>query len=151
MPLNTLKRNFEERRVVLVEKLQRREGLDLSQQHQVYGAIREIENFLKAIEYHQSEQAANGIDLDLLKEREWPIVHRLRRGLSSIGRGAGSAFKFTVITLPARAYSGVKRSVTSHQARRRLANEVREEILRRRQSGQPPEGLSELPAPPKQG
>ena len=65
MPLHKLKRDFEERRVVLIETLQKnKDSLELSKQHQIYGAIKEIENFLKAIEY-QDEQRANGLDFEL--------------------------------------------------------------------------------------
>lgn len=44
-----LRRNFEERKFHLIKLLERGE-LDISKQHQVYGAVKEIENILKSMD-----------------------------------------------------------------------------------------------------
>ncbi len=45
-----LKKMFEKRKYKLIALLQNPEGLSPEKQHQIYGAILEIDNFLKAID-----------------------------------------------------------------------------------------------------
>ena len=47
---------FERRRAELIDILKtRKEGVDLSRQHQIYGAIKEIELFHETLGYYQDE------------------------------------------------------------------------------------------------
>ncbi len=51
MPLRQLRATFEKRRSDLIDLLESNPKLDPAKQHQIYGAIIEIENFLKTIEH----------------------------------------------------------------------------------------------------
>jgi hypothetical protein len=57
MALTELKKTYEKRRHDLISLLENpNSGLDLSKQHQVYGAIKEIETLLKTIDNLQEAQ-----------------------------------------------------------------------------------------------
>jgi hypothetical protein len=57
MSLTELKKTYEKRRHDLITLLENpNSGLDLSKQHQVYGAIKEIETLLKTIDSLQEAQ-----------------------------------------------------------------------------------------------
>ncbi|MBN1645706.1 hypothetical protein JW868_01565 [Candidatus Woesearchaeota archaeon] len=59
MVLNELQKTFESRKHNLINILENQnEGLDLSKQHQLFGAIKEIDNFLRVLE-HLREQENN--------------------------------------------------------------------------------------------
>ena len=63
MSLRKLRRSYEERRTMLVETLRKRD-LDAAKQHQLYGAIQEIDNLLKAIDNLEEEQQ-QGLQFEL--------------------------------------------------------------------------------------
>ena len=128
MPLNKLRRSFEERRLSLVEKLQKsKEELDLSQQHQIYGAIKEIENFLKSIDYYRTLEAEQAFEFDLSKEREWPIVKRTGRAIKSVGKGLWSVVTWTFVRMPAATFHGIRGSMEEYRERREFYRKAKEQ------------------------
>lgn len=56
MPLRQLKSIFEKRRKDLIELLESHSKLDPAKQHQIYGAIIEIETFLKTIDHLREKE-----------------------------------------------------------------------------------------------
>ena len=56
MSLTELSRIFEQRRRDLISLLDNDKHLDLGKQHQLYGAIIEIETFLKTIEHFRKKE-----------------------------------------------------------------------------------------------
>lgn len=68
MALNKIRRKYEERRGKLAEMLKDKEKLSLSKQHQIYGAVKEIDQFIKTIEFHIEEEKKNKIDLPLYRK-----------------------------------------------------------------------------------
>ncbi len=56
MSLAELRRIFEKRRFNLIKVLENPEGISPEKQHQIYGAILEIENFLKTIDYLREKE-----------------------------------------------------------------------------------------------
>ncbi len=132
MSLIKLHRSFEERRNNLVEKLEKnRSELDLSQQHQIYGAIKEIEKFLQSIEYHRTLEADNSFDLELSQEREWPILQRTQRACKKTARGTKKCLRWTFIHLPQMTIKSLKGQYSEYQKRREMEKEVRREVERR--------------------
>src|SRR5210317_792669 len=126
MPLNKLRRSFEERRNHLIEKLDKnRDDLDLSQQHQIYGAVKEIENFLKSIDHHRTLEAESAFDIELSQEREWPVLRRVQRIVKSLGRGTKEVITWTFVKAPVKAGRGIKGSIEEYRERREVEKKVR--------------------------
>lgn len=70
MSLSELRQIFERRKYNLIQLLQERPSeLSIEKQHQVYGAILEIENFLKAIDYYRDLEVRRGINKTIQKDR----------------------------------------------------------------------------------
>lgn len=132
MPLNKLQRSFEERRNNLIEKLEKnRKDLDLSQQHQIYGAIKEIENFLKSIDHYRTLEAESAFDIELSQEREWPVLRRAQRVVKKLGRGVREVVTWTFVKMPVKVGHGVKGTYEEYRERREVEREVREEVQKR--------------------
>jgi len=132
MPLNKLRRSFEERRNHLIEKLDKnRDDLDLSQQHQIYGAVKEIENFLKSIEHHRMLEAESAFDIELSHEREWPVLRRVHRVVKKIGRSTKEILTWTFVKVPIKIGKGMKGSLEEYHERREVEREVRKEVEKR--------------------
>ncbi len=69
MVLIELKKTFEKRRANLIALLESPDhGLDLGRQHQVYGAIKEIENFLRTLDHLRDLELQDNIGLTLRNE-----------------------------------------------------------------------------------
>ncbi|RME53028.1 hypothetical protein D6783_03130 [Candidatus Woesearchaeota archaeon] len=78
MPLIALKRTFEQRRANLITMLNNgKETLDLGKQHQLYGAIKEIENFLKTIDYYRNLEMKSRVNFELEKDPERTLKSRM--------------------------------------------------------------------------
>lgn len=134
MSLNKLRRDFEERRNNLIEKLDKnREELDLSQQHQIYGAVKEIENFLKSIDHHRTLEAESAFDIELSQEREWPLVKRTQRVAKKLGNGLVQVATWTFVKAPIKMHKGVRGSIEEYRERREVEKQVRREVLKRMQ------------------
>ncbi len=133
MPLNRLQREFEDRRHSLIETLQRnKDSLELSKQHQIYGAIKEIEVFLKAID-HQRELLLRGEDFELVREGPQPVakrtsvaIDRLRSGTGALVRGITTVFNETVV-------KRTQHVVRATRHRVRLIKDVAREVKRRQE------------------
>ncbi len=127
MPLNKLKRQFEDRRLSMIETLQKGE-LELSKQHQLYGAIKEIEQFLKAVDYHREQQLA-AADFELRKEGPQPFrfAETLREWGERGARRAGSVVYSVYDTVVLGAGRAAKRA----HKRVRVYREVLREVRRR--------------------
>ena len=75
---------FERRRAQLILILkEKQESIDLSRQHQIYGAIKEIELFLETLGYYQESYfREQGEVQNLLEETDKrPFIHKLRDSL----------------------------------------------------------------------
>lgn len=132
MPLSKLRRSFEERRNALIEKLEKnKDDLDLSQQHQIYGAVKEIENFLKSIDYYRTIEAENAFDIELSKEREWPLLERSQRIVKNAGKGFLEAIHYTFVKGPIKVSKHVRGQIEAYRERREIYKEVRKEVEKR--------------------
>lgn len=75
--LSKLRRSYEERKLSLIETLQKgKDNLELSKQHQLYGAIKEIEHFLKSIEYYEQLAIDDRVQFELDREGPAPFSER---------------------------------------------------------------------------
>lgn len=131
MSLAKLRRQMEERRLILVNTLQKGKGtLELSKQHQLYGAIKELEHALKAIDTLR-EETARTVDFEL--KREGPPALSTRMGdalknvgertiilVSNVGKGIHRTF-----------FHGTKRTIKRIHARIKIYREVMREVKRR--------------------
>jgi hypothetical protein len=64
MPLRHLKQLYEKRKMNLVELLERNPKLEPARQHQIYGAICEIDILLKTIDHLREQEIQENIQLD---------------------------------------------------------------------------------------
>lgn len=135
MGLHKLRRNYEERKANLVEKLKKnKDELDLSTQHQIFGAIKEIDNFIKSIDYYNSLEAENSFELDLSKENEWPIMKRTKRVFRKLGNGTKQAVEWTFIKVPMKCGDHIKNKYSNYKKERELYKEIRAEIEQRKKA-----------------
>lgn len=106
MSLNKLRMHFEKRRLHLISRLQdKSKKLKLSDQHQLYGAIKEIENCMKSIDKEINDIAAN--DFELTNEKSEPASERAVVAIKTIGQGTKGFFK-NVYTYVAKGGKSVK-------------------------------------------
>ncbi|NQU98212.1 hypothetical protein HQ533_01990 [Candidatus Woesearchaeota archaeon] len=78
MSLIEIKRIFEKRRFNLIKTLENgKEDIELSKQHQIYGAIKELENIMKTLDYYQETQAENHFDFRLSNEPNKTILQKI--------------------------------------------------------------------------
>jgi len=64
MPLRQLRSLYEKRKMNLVELLEKNPKLDPARQHQIYGAICEIDILLKTIDHLRQQEIEENIKLD---------------------------------------------------------------------------------------
>ncbi|HIH31461.1 TPA: hypothetical protein HA235_02025 [Candidatus Woesearchaeota archaeon] len=64
MPLRHLKSLYEKRKSNLVELLEKNPKLDPARQHQIYGAICEIDILLKTIDHLREQEIQDNMQLD---------------------------------------------------------------------------------------
>ena len=77
MSLLEVKRIIEKRKYNLINTLDNgREDIELSKQHQMYGAIKELETILKTIDYYREQEIQNHFDLRLSREPSEPFLKR---------------------------------------------------------------------------
>lgn len=69
MPLRELKSIYEKRKANLVELLEKNPRLDPARQHQIYGAICEIDILLKTIEHLREQEITDNYKLDRKAKR----------------------------------------------------------------------------------
>lgn len=69
MPLRELRAIYEKRKANLVELLEKNPRLDPARQHQIYGAICEIDILLKTIEHLREQEITDNYKLDRKAKR----------------------------------------------------------------------------------
>lgn len=152
MSLQDLKREYEERRQALVDQLQRNQDLDAATQHQIYGAIKEIENFLNTIELQMS--ADRNLNIELSRDRPSPLAERTRGAVRNVGSGTARIFREHIPNAARKVVGAPKRYFDRRREERRLREEIEHELRARRDSGLatapegPAYGSTELPASP---
>jgi len=136
MPLNKLRRAFEERKASLVEQLKRNKNeLDLSQQHQIYGAIKEIDNFLKTIDHYRTLEAQQAFDMDLSQEKESPFIKRTQRVVKKLGNDLREVVTWTFVIMPVKVGKKLKGTYEERRERREFYKHAREEYERKKKDG----------------
>jgi hypothetical protein len=131
MPLNKLKREYEDRRISLVETLQKNKGqMELSKQHQLYGAIKEIENFLKAIDSAREIQIA-GTDFELKREGPRPIATRASVAFETAGKSARGVFSGIGVAFNKHVVQRSKNAVKSTKRKIKIYHDVLKEVNKR--------------------
>ena len=131
MSLHDLRREYEERRRALIEQLQGNPSLDAATQHQIYGAIKEIENFIATIDAHQQAQAARGISVDLSRERPRPFVERSQKVFHRVRHGTGRVFKEHIPRVTKAIVAAPRRYVDRRRDELRLRREIEAELRAR--------------------
>jgi hypothetical protein len=140
MSLVALKREYEERRAALIQQLQNNKRLDPATQHQIYGAIKEIENFLRTIDYQLAQEQERNMQVDLERLKPSPIVERTQKAVYHVAHGTKRLFTERIPNAAKRAYTIPKQKVTSYFDKRREEARVRAEIeaeIRARQTNHP--------------
>ena len=78
MVLIELKKTFEKRRLNLIKILESPDSdLDLSKQHQIYGAIKEIENFLRTLDHLRELELNENINFSLRNDLHQGVFKRM--------------------------------------------------------------------------
>ncbi|MFH1506168.1 MAG: hypothetical protein ABIE94_04255 [archaeon] len=76
MVLLEIRRILEKRRCNLINVLENgRDEMELSKQHQLFGAIKELENVLKTLDYHR-HMDINSTPIELRSDKETPIFQK---------------------------------------------------------------------------
>jgi len=70
MALNQLKSLYEKRRTNLISLLEKNPKLDPARQHQIYGAICEIDILLKTIYHLREQEIKENLELDVKSKGE---------------------------------------------------------------------------------
>ena len=78
MVVTELKKTFEKRRSNLINIIENPDaGLDLSKQHQIYGAIKEIENFLRTLDHLRDVELNSSMQFDLSSDHQQGMLAKL--------------------------------------------------------------------------
>ncbi len=139
MSLANLKREYEERRAALVQQLQNNAKLDPATQHQIYGAIKEIENFLRTIDYQLGVDQDKNIQVDLERQKPSPFVEKTNKMVTHVTKSTKRLFTEHIPNTAKKAYNKPKQAVTNYFDRKREEARVRAEIeteVRRRMQPQ---------------
>lgn len=131
MSLHDLRREYEDRRRALIEQLNSNKTLDAAAQHQVYGAIKEIEHFLATIDAHQEAQQARGLNVELSRERPRPFVERTQKVFHKVRTGTGRVFKERIPRVSRALVAAPKRYFDRKREERRLRREIEAEVRAR--------------------
>lgn len=131
MTLYTLKREYEERRQALVDKLQNTQDMDPAVQHQIYGAIKEIENFLQSIEFQVSSDQQHRLELELSRDRPRPFVERTRKVVKKVRSGTKKVVKERIPQATRKFTRVPKKYMERRREMRRLRKQVEAELRER--------------------
>ncbi len=78
-------KTLEKRRYNLINTLESgRDDIELSKQHQLYGAIKELENVMKTMEHHKEEYLKKNFEVNLSREEDKSFMQKISMRLSSI-------------------------------------------------------------------
>jgi hypothetical protein len=133
MALYNLKREYEERRRQLVEQLQKNPSLDPATQHQIYGAIKEIENFIKTIEYQIASDQEKNLDIELSRAQPAPAVERTKGAIYHVTQGTKKVFTHHIPNTVRKVYDVPKRYFDRKKEEGRLRREIEDEMRKRRE------------------
>ena len=136
MSLYNLKREYEERRRALVEQLQKNPSLDPATQHQIYGAIKEIENFLKTIDYQISSEQDKNLNVDLERARPNPFVERTKGAVYHVVGGTKRVFTHHIPNAARSVVSVPKKYWDRKKEEKRLRAEIEAEVRARQAAHQ---------------
>lgn len=126
MSLAKLRRRFEDRRLSLIETLKKDKGeLELSKQHQIYGAIKEIENFLSAIDYEREEDL-KADDFELFS-----VQPKVKRSLGHVKERAKTVIASVRLTWDDKVSQPTRRAVRAAKRKVSLVKEVAREVKAR--------------------
>jgi hypothetical protein len=137
MALYNLKREYEERRRQLVEQLQRNPSLDPATQHQIYGAIKEIENFLKTIDYQIANEQERNLNVDLDSPRPNPLVERTKGAIYHVQTHTKKVFTHHIPNAARKVTDVPKKYFDRRREEARLRREIEAELRARRAAEQP--------------
>jgi len=140
MSLYNLKREYEERRSALVEQLQRNPSLDPATQHQIYGAIKEIESFLKTIDYQIASEQEKHLDVNLSSQKPSPFVERTKGAVYHVARGTKKLFAEHIPNVAKKAVFAPKQYFDKRKEEARLRREIEAELVARRNTAMAPIG-----------
>ncbi|MDD9954224.1 MAG: hypothetical protein OXR66_07880 [Candidatus Woesearchaeota archaeon] len=132
--LYTLLREYEERRQSLVDQLQKNPNLDPAVQHQIYGAIKEIETFVKSIEFHISNTHEKNIALELARDRPQPIREKTRKVVNKMKAGTEKVLKEHIPAASKKIASVPKRYFAKRREKVRMRLAIEREIKQRMQA-----------------
>lgn len=78
MNLTEIRKAFEQRKYNLIRTLENgRDHIELSKQHQMYGAIKELETILKIVDYHRKQEAESNVEFRLSKEENKSMLKKI--------------------------------------------------------------------------
>ena len=84
MSLLEIKKIFEKRKLNLIRALENgKEDIELSKQHQMYGAVKELENILKTLDYYQEIEVKNHFDFRLSNEPNKTFLKKMKLRMKS--------------------------------------------------------------------
>jgi hypothetical protein len=132
MSLYTLKREYEERRQALVEQLQKNPDLDPATQHQIYGAIKEIENFLKTIELQIANDQEQNMNVALSNDRPMPIVEKTKGAIYHVANGTKRIFTHHIPNAAKKVTAVPKQYFDKRREEARLRAEIEAELRQRK-------------------
>lgn len=128
MSLANLKREYEERRAALVQQLQNNAKLNPATQHQIYGAIKEIENFLRTIDYQLGVDQEKNIQVELERAKPSPFVEKTNKMVTHVAKGTKRLFTEHIPNTAKGAYNRPKQAVANYFDKKREEARVRAEI-----------------------
>jgi len=129
MTLYALKREYEERKQALLDKLENNPHMDAALQHQIYGAVKEIEHFMDAIDMHmRNEQQLN---IDLSRDRPRPLFERTKRIAGKVRTGTRKVVKEKIPAAAKKVASKPRQYMQRRRELRKLRKAVEEELRTR--------------------
>lgn len=115
----------------LIDTLQKsKDAMELSKQHQLYGAIKEIENFLEAIEFYRQEQLKSE-DFELKREGPLALSTRMALAFKNAGNRSANALSRGASQFNEKVIKGTGRAVKRTKKKIKLIREVTKEIKKR--------------------
>jgi len=130
--LSKLRRSYVERKLSLVETLQKgKDTLELSKQHQLYGAIKEIEHFLKSIEYYEQKAVDERVKFELDREGPAPFSERAGEAWDNFSKQTGKTAKKVGVSVHKVFIKTPSKMFKTAHKKLRLFQETMEEIKKK--------------------
>jgi hypothetical protein len=134
MSLYNLRREYEERRQALIQQLQKNPSLDAATQHQIYGAIKEIEHFIRTIDYQIGQEQDKALDVDLQRDRPSPFLERTTKAITHVAHGTKKVFTHHIPNAARKVASVPKNYFDRKKEEARLRKEIAAEMAARKQA-----------------